>query len=81
MGNKGIAYFLKIRNVPLDLSIMFTEYLREEINKQLIIRDKSRLRKLMGSLDFDFIMSYWLRFVYNLKMEILEQQQLQSQED
>ncbi len=77
----GITEFLKERCVPLTLSIMFTDYLRDEVNRQLIIRNKSQVRKTMEKLKYDDIMSYWLRFVYNLRMEIMEQEKKKKKKD
>ena len=59
----GISFFVDHKNVPLELVVLFTKFVKNEINKKVIFRDNVKLEETMEQLEYDHVLSYWLRFI------------------
>lgn len=68
----GIEFFLEDRKVPLEIRVLFTKFVKDEISKKVIFKDEVMLENTMGRICHDHATSLWLRFINALRDKILD---------
>jgi len=70
--NDGIEFFLNERQIPFEIGVLFTQFIKSEISAKVIIKNEVMFENIIKQLSYAHVSSLWLRFIKSLRDNIEE---------